>query len=144
MISGAKRCFHDAAGRAEDNAGTGPLLHQAVRFPVCQHCRPDVGLAKHSGKLSCGQHDVYVLACVFFIVEIHVCLCLFCNAGHNGYGNNVFRSGADGLREISLHDCAKHLLWRFRGGKLPHHLRELGLYKAQPARAAGGEHRSAI
>ena len=144
VVSSTKRCFHDTAGCAEDDAGTGPLLHEAVRFAVRQHFRPDVGLAKHSGELSCGQYDVHILACVFFIVEIHVCLCLFCYARHNGYGNNIFRIHADGLGEVGLHDSAEHLLRGFRGGKLRNHLRELGLYKTQPARTAGGEHRPVV
>ena len=143
MVSGTKCCFHDAAGSAKDDAGTGPLLHEAVWLAVSQHFRPEVGFTQHAGELSCGQYDVHVLTCVFFIVEIHVCLCFFCNTGHNGYGHNVFRIHADGLRKVSLHNRAKHLLRRFRGRKLRHHFRELGFNKTQPARA-GGEHRPVV
>ena len=63
------------------------------------------------------------------------------DARHDGDREDLIRIYAQLLRDIGLGDRAEHLLRRFRGRKVFHHIRILCLHETQPTRTTGSKHR---
>ncbi|CDB00696.1 unknown [Lachnospiraceae bacterium CAG:215] len=141
-ISGTKSRFHNASGRAEDHTGTGTILHQLVTYLIFQCRRGDVGGTDHAGQFPGSQHKIHIMTGIFFIEEFHIALAFFCGTRHNGNGTDIFRIDTDRFGKIGFHHCSEHLLWRFGSGKLFDQMRILGFDETDPARTAGGEHRT--
>ena len=100
-----------------------------------------MGGADHLHKFSCCENRIHVMSGILAVEEIHLPLAFLCHTRHNGQRKDLVRRNTKLFREICLHDSAKHLLRRFCGGEIVHHVRELGLHKTHPAGAAGREHR---
>ena len=59
-VGGAQRRVHDAAGRAEDDGGTGTHAKRLVELLLGQGRRVDVRRANHAVDLAHGKDDVHV------------------------------------------------------------------------------------
>ena len=98
-------------------------------------------LAAHHARQLPGRQDDVDIRVTTGVIHVGNCtFALFGNAGHDGDDEDLVRVDPQLLGKVALSHRAEHLLGRFRCGQAVHILRELGLDKADPAGAAGGEH----
>ena len=104
-VSGTKGRFHNAAGDAEDNAGTRVVVDDiVVEVFVGKSVEEDTGTANDSAEFSRGKNGVYVAIAVVFHFGT-VLLVLLARAGHDGYDEHILGINAYFLR------YSQKLLW---------------------------------
>lgn len=142
IISGAQGSFHNAAGCAEDDAGTRTDTERGIEFRFGQAGNIDIFRTDQAVHFARRERDVHILNAVG-LPDIHVPVLfrLLGEARHDGNTADFLRRDADLLGKITLRDSAKHLLRALRRRQIRHKLRVLRFEEAHPARAAGGEHR---
>ena len=95
-----------------------------------------MGRTDHLHEFSRREDRIDIMSGILPIEQVHFPLAFLCHARHNGEGKDLIRRNSEFFRKICLHDRPEHLLRGFRRGKVVHHVRELGLCEAHPARAA--------
>ena len=113
IVGSSQGRLHNTTGSSKDHTSSGAFLHRAITFPVYQGRRLNMSSPYHPQKFSGGYHRIHIVACIFLVVKFHFTLTLFCHTWHYGYGIDFLRIHPKFLGKISLHDCTKHLLWRF-------------------------------
>ena len=140
VSNGSERCFHNAAGRAEDGACAGADRHDRIKLVIGKIGELDTRGLDHLRKLSGGDGDVVVLHTVATLI-VTGDLELLGYAGHDRYDNDVVRIDAGFLCIIALDHSALHLLRRFAGGQMGEKVGIVVLAELDPAGGAGGDHR---
>ena len=139
-----QRSFHNAAGRAENNACAGAVAQRRIKRGFRDVFHIEVLGTRHARQLSGGDDQIDIAAVTGRIHARQLALGLFCDARHDGDAVNFVRVHAEIVRQPGLADRAEHLLRRLSGGQTAGHFRELRLQKAHPARAARGKHRLVV
>ena len=146
VVCRAQSGFHDAAGRAEDNAGTGADTERRIKLCFRQAEHVDVLHAHQAIHLTGCENNVHILHAVLSVAvkDVSVLFRLFGDTRHNRNAANLFRIYAHLFCEIGLGNRAEHLHRALCRGNLRHELRILRLDKTHPARAARGKHRQIL
>ena len=111
IVSRPKCRLHNSTGCTEDDSGSGSLMHRAVTLNIYQCLWADMCRTDHSDQLTCGDNCINIMSCIFFIIKIHLTLCLLSHTWHNRYSIDLLRTYAQLLCKICLHNCTEHLLW---------------------------------
>ena len=138
VVCRAQSGFHDAAGRAEDDAGTGADAERRIKFCFRQTEHIDVLHAHQAIHLTGCENNVHILHAVLSVAvkDVSVLFRLFGNTRHNRNAANLFRIYAHLFCKIGLGNRAEHLHRALRRRDLRHELRILRLDKTHPARTA--------
>ena len=140
-VSGTKSCLHHAACGTENYAGAGVFAHEfikwCIRYAICR----DMFFLQKSCNFSGGKNHIHIICPKGSLHGIHVALCFFRNARHDGNRKDFFRINSDFFCKVSLHYRTEHLLWTLCGRKLWYKFRKLLFNKANPSRTAAGKHR---
>ena len=113
-----KGSFHNAAGNAEDHAGTGVVAHD-VLIPVFLGQTPehDTASADHPRQLSGGKNCIHILETVHLLLFSFL-LKLLRNAGHDGNHKDILGIHMILLCPPGLQDRALHLVRRLAAGQM--------------------------
>ena len=144
VVSGTKSCFQYTAAGTEDNTGSGCFAERIVKIALRKSGYIDMIGLDETAYLAGSQNIINILSGSGTVHARKCQLALLGHTGHDGYTGDIFRCNAFFLSKISFDDSAEHLLRGLGSGKLRQKLRILALCKADPARAAGGEHRPAV
>ena len=140
----AQRRVHHAAGRAEDDRRAGRGAERAVELLLGQVLGFNVIRAHHNVQLA--RRDAHVDIGVARVVfhRRQRAFALFRHARHDRDDEQTLCVDADLFGKVALRHRAEHLLGRLGRGEIVRQFGVLGLHKANPARAAGREHRPLI
>ena len=140
----AQRRVHHAAGRAEDDRRAGRGAERAVEFLLGQVLGFNVIRAHHNVQLA--RRDAHVDIGVARVVfhRRQRAFALFRHARHDRDDEKALGVDTDLFGKVALRHRTEHLLGRLGRGEIVRQFGVLGLHKANPARAAGCEHRPGI
>ena len=137
---GAENCLsrstesslHNAAGCAEDSAGSGADVNRLVELLVCKSPEVDSGGLNKSAKLSGGNCNIHIHQTIVGLT-VATDLKLLSRTGDSGYEYHILGVNAHLLAEVGLIDSAEHLLRRLAGGEVFGHFGEIMLAVLDPS-----------
>ena len=138
--SSAERCFHNAAGRAEDRTCAGTDVEGLVEFFIVESFVIDTCFFDHTAELASGDRIVNVVnAFADSALSGAAYFEFLCGAGNCGNEYDVSGIEAAFTRIVSLVHSAEHLLRRFAGGEVVREFGEVVLAVLDPTGRAGGD-----
>ena len=140
LIGGTKRCFHNAAGCAEDNGSTGGLAHHAVKVLLRKSAKVNAGFLDHPGQFA-GRDDHIHIGHAVMAEFGTLGLKLLGGTGHDRDHGDLLGVNALLLSIIALDHGTGHLVRRLAGGQVIDEVRIVGLAEFDPAGGTAGDHR---
>ena len=140
-VGRAKSRFHNAAGDAEDRAGTGVGAEQIIRRFIRKRHEVDTCGLDHAGEFTGRENDIRILLAGRRHRLVAGDLELLRRAGHDGGDVHLLAVDAVLLGPISLGESGEHLLRRLRGREVLGEVRRVLLHPVSPRGAAGGDER---
>ena len=144
VVSGTKRCFQYTTAGTEDHTGSGCFTERIVKITLRKSGYIDMIGLDETAYLAGSQNIINILSGSGAVHARKSQFALLGHTRHDGNTGDIFRCNAFFLCKISFDDSTEHLLRGLGSGKLRQKLRILALCKADPARAAGGEHWPAV